>query len=378
MGAIAFIACSDDNGGEEGKDIQLAPGTSKDYTIFADETSGTPSEGISFTTTGPWRATVGETRADVSGGSSWVTVSPDHGDAAGDYTITITLGVNTTGKDRRATVMIECGGTKITITVEQKGTTEEGEIPDDSDEPAVPARLLISEMKSYSKKNPDQSYSNIKLTYDDQNRITKWEEESSDEGYRDTRTITFEYGGDVVHISSAASSDDPDDPNTYTAYLNKNGFVTRTEGPGLDATTYEYDSENRLVRMVQATEWQEYVWKDGNLTEIKYGNDDGETDVTRYTYYGELENRENFDIFYDRISWDEELAIAGLTGIPCRNLLHEERGESQWAYKDDFDMTYEVDENGYITKAVQTQPQLSSSDEEDDPWIGEVKHIQGK
>lgn len=378
MGAIAFIACSDDNGGEEGKDIQLAPGTSKDYTIFADETSGTPSEGISFTTTGPWRATVAETRADVSGGSSWVTVSPDHGDAAGDYTITITLGVNTTGKDRRATVMIECGGTKITITVEQKGTTEEGEIPDDSDEPAVPARLLISEMKSYSKKNPDQSYSNIKLTYDDQNRITKWEEESSDEGYRDTRTITFEYGGDVVHISSAASSDDPDDPNTYTAYLNKNGFVTRTEGPGLDATTYEYDSENRLVRMVQATEWQEYVWKDGNLTEIKYGNDDGETDVTRYTYYGELENRENFDIFYDRISWDEELAIAGLTGIPCRNLLHEERGESQWAYKDDFDMTYEVDENGYITKAVQTQPQLSSSDEEDDPWIGEVKHIQGK
>lgn len=378
MGAIAFIACSDDNGGEEGKDIQLAPGTSKDYTIFADETSGTPSEGISFTTTGPWRATVAETRADVSEGSSWVTVSPDHGDAAGDYTITIALEVNTTGKDRRATVMIECGGTKITITVEQKGTTEEGEIPDDGDEPAVPARLLISEMKSYSKKNPDQSYSNIKLTYDDQNRITKWEEESSDEGYRDTRTITFEYGGDVVHISSAASSDDPDDPNTYTAYLNKNGFVTRTEGPGRDVTNYEYDSENRLIRMEQAGEWQEYVWRDDNIVEIKYGNDEGETNVTRYTYYEKLANKENFDIFYDRISWDEELAIAGLTGIPCRNLLHEERGESQWAYKDDFDMTYEVDENGYITKAVQTQPQLSSSDEEDDPWIGEIKHIQGK
>ncbi|MFQ7503088.1 MAG: hypothetical protein ACLRMJ_08185 [Alistipes finegoldii] len=69
------MACSDDNGGDEGKDIQLAPGTPKDYTIFADETSGTPSEGISFTTAGPWRATVAETRADVSEGSSWVTVS---------------------------------------------------------------------------------------------------------------------------------------------------------------------------------------------------------------------------------------------------------------------------------------------------------------
>ena len=138
--AAAFCACSDDNGGDGGKDIQLAPGTPKDYTIFADETSGTPSEGISFTTTGPWCATVAETRAEVSGGSpSWVTVSPDHGDAAGDYTITIGFGVNATGKDRRATITIECGSTKITITVEQKGTTEEGEVPDEGDEPVVPA-----------------------------------------------------------------------------------------------------------------------------------------------------------------------------------------------------------------------------------------------
>lgn len=69
-----------------------------------------------------------------------MTVSPDHGDAAGDYTITITLGVNTTGKNRRATVMIECGGTKITITVEQKGTTEEGEVPGEGDEPSCRRR----------------------------------------------------------------------------------------------------------------------------------------------------------------------------------------------------------------------------------------------
>lgn len=102
--------------------------------------------------------------------------------------------------------------------------------------------------------------------------------------------------------------------------------------------------------MEQAGERQEYVWRDDNIVEIKYGNDEGETNVTRYTYYGELANKENFDVFYDRISWDEELAIAGVNGIPCRNLLHEERGESQWAYKDDFDMTYEVNGNGYILK----------------------------
>ena len=246
-------------------------------------------------------------------------------------------------------------------------------------EPVVPTgRSLISEMNFYSRINPDKSYSNIKLTYDDQNRITKWEEENSDEEYRDTRTITFEYGDGIVHITSTASSDDPDEPNIYTAYLNKAGFVTRTEGPDLDATSYEYNSENRLIRMTQAHEWQEYIWENGNITRIKYGNDQGETNVTNYTYYENLENRENFDMFFDRISWDEELAIAGLTGMPCRNLLHEERGESEWAYKDNFDMEYEVDGNGYITKAVQTQPQLSSSGGKDDAWIGEIKHISGK
>lgn len=81
----ACAGCSDDNGADGGKDIQLAPNTPKDYTIFADETSGTPSEGISFTTTGPWRAIVVQTRADAFDSEevtpSWVTVSPDHGDA---------------------------------------------------------------------------------------------------------------------------------------------------------------------------------------------------------------------------------------------------------------------------------------------------------
>ncbi len=69
-----------------------------------------------------------------------------------------------------------------------------------------------------------------------------------------------------------------------------------------------------MIRMEQAGERQEYVWRDDNIVEIKYGNDEGETNVTRYTYYGELANKENFDVFCDRISWDEELVIAGVNG----------------------------------------------------------------
>ena len=254
--AAAFCACSDDNGGDGGKDIQLAPGTPKDYTIFADETSGTPSEGISFTTTGPWRATVAETRAEVSGGSpSWVTVSPDHGDAAGDYTITIGLGVNATGKDRRATVTIECGSTKITITVEQKGTTEEGEVPDEGDEPVVPAGVqLVSEVYCYFNDSPGVEDRRIELTYDERNRLVRWKETTNEvvsPGMVETVTQTYEYeyGDGVVRIAN------PEEDTHFTVWLNAAGYAERVErsrsGESADITTYEYDSENRLIRTEQ-------------------------------------------------------------------------------------------------------------------------------
>lgn len=236
-------------------------------------------------------------------------------------------------------------------------------------EPIAPVnRLLISEMEFRYENDTDKSH--IKMTYDDKNRMIKWEEESSGPGYQNNRTITFIYGNSTVQITSSET----DKTKTYTAYLNEAGLVTRTEGSGIDATTYEYDSENRLIRMTtQANERQEYVWKNGNIVQIKYtDNDQGVTHLSDYTYYENLANKENFDLFFDRISWDCEVVIAGLTGIQCRNLLHEERNESEWGYKDDFDMEYEVDEDGYITKAIQKRPQS------DDPWLGEIKHISGR
>lgn len=142
---MLLVGCSDSGSDDSGTDIRLPEGTKTDYSIYADETSGTPADGISFTTTGPWRATVAQTRAE--GDASWVTVTPDHGDAAGDYTVTITLDVNTTGEDRAATVTIVCGATSITITVEQKGTTADGDVPSDVDEPLEPAYdQLVSEV----------------------------------------------------------------------------------------------------------------------------------------------------------------------------------------------------------------------------------------
>ena len=380
--AAAFCACSDDNGGDGGKDIQLAPGTPKDYTIFADETSGTPSEGISFTTTGPWRATVAETRADVSGGSpSWVTVSPDHGDAAGDYTITIGLGVNATGKDRRATITIECGSTKITITVEQKGTTEEGEVPDEGDEPVVPAGVqLVSEVYCYFNDSPGVENRRIELTYDERNRLVRWKETTNEvvsPGMVETvtRTYEYEYGDGVVRIAN------PEEDTHFTVWLNAAGYAERVErsrsGESADITTYEYDSENRLIRTEQEDEWEDYVWENGNLVESRYGSPDGESDVTRFTYT-DLENRERPDFigaWNELPSWYEELAWAGLLGVRNRNLMQGTRGDCEWSYKDDFCMEYEVDAEGYVTEAVEYGLTSEGETDRSNPRTYEVKHI---
>jgi uncharacterized protein (TIGR02145 family) len=110
-------------------------------TAFADETGG--SGGVTFVASAAWTSSITEsaTAKAAMGGlttksaraetDSWVSIDPNHGDAAGRYTIIITLKPNYTGSDRSATVTISCNGTDITVSVSQKGTTEDGEVPED-------------------------------------------------------------------------------------------------------------------------------------------------------------------------------------------------------------------------------------------------------
>ena len=385
MGVVALTACSDDNGDGTGKDIQLAPGTPKDYTIFADETSGTPSEGISFTTTGPWRVTVVQTRADAFDSGevtpSWVTVSPDHGDAAGDYTISISLGVNTSGQDRKAIITIECGGTKITITVEQKGTTEDGKVPDDGDEPVVPTGAqLVSEVYHYFNNSPGEEDSRIELTYDERNRLIRWKKTTNEvvsPGTVEavTQTYEYEYDDGVVRIAN------PEENTHFTVWLNAAGYAERVErsrpGESVNITTYKYDSENRLIRANQEDEWEDYVWENGNLVESRYGSPNGENDVTRFTYT-DLENRERPDFigaWHELSSWYEGLAWTRLLGVRNRNLIQGARGDGEWSYKDDFYMEYKVDAEGYVTEAVEYGLTFEGETDRSNPRTYEVKHI---
>ena len=378
--AFAFAACSNDPGGDDKNAIHLTPGTPTSYRLYADETS--LSANISFSTESAWHATVSETRASEV---NWITLSPDHGDAAGDYTVSITLAVNTSGANRKATVSFESGGTKVKITIEQQATTAEGDIPGEGTGPATPKKLISQIVYSYA----DDFYpekETITFTYDDQNRITKIEDiynyynytEDVDETY--SREFLYEYGEGVIHVKTvySPSSEDifKDEPEEYTAYLNKAGYVIRTAWEDGSEITYTYDDENHLILTAKAGGSQEtYVWENGNIVETcttypDYPNE--EPYVNRYAYYGEHPNKENFELYYYYFAWDEELGIAGRLGVLNRNLLKQVRSQGSQAGKNDRDITYEFDDEGFVTKFLDRYSETST------PQVYTVTYIEAK
>lgn len=108
----------------------MKEGTQTTQVVYADEV--TNQGGISFTALSDWTATVTEVATEAatkaaSGKVEWLELSAYSG-GPGEYTLTLTLIENLTGKDRKATIEIRCGNDVITITVEQKATTEAGKL----------------------------------------------------------------------------------------------------------------------------------------------------------------------------------------------------------------------------------------------------------
>lgn len=127
LALFAFASCSKDE--SDNKEIVLTGGTTTTQTVYADQTSGV-GNGIKFNATARWTATVSAI-AGKSGGSDldWLALNAYSG-GAGEHTLIMTLKENTTGADRKAQISIVCGGTTIRISVEQKGTTQNGDKPE--------------------------------------------------------------------------------------------------------------------------------------------------------------------------------------------------------------------------------------------------------
>ncbi|MDR1153979.1 MAG: SUMF1/EgtB/PvdO family nonheme iron enzyme [Bacteroidales bacterium] len=127
-------ACAVTVNDTEERAITLQGDASLTQDIFADETQGAS---VAFTTTGAWTSSITETPSSVKAAGphpktpaadasiTWISISPDHGDRAGDYTVVVTLTPNLTGADRTAVIIISCQGTEITGTVTQKAENKD-------------------------------------------------------------------------------------------------------------------------------------------------------------------------------------------------------------------------------------------------------------
>lgn len=336
--AFLLVGCSKEKEPGADKAIQLADGVAGSYTVYADQTTASPTQGITFTTTGPWKATVAETRA----AADWVTITPDHGDQAGSHTITVSLEVNTTGQDRKAVVTIECGDTRVTITIEQKGVTASGEQPQEpaSDVPRV-SRLETAYFYYDNGTIVPEETSAFDFFYDETGRLSQIVSNGVDE----VRAMTLTYGQGEVSYAVVLTENGVEDPHSDkgTATLDEAGRVASGEyfytyeknGEWISGTlTYQlaYDAEGYLVECESSTSEQgvsHITWEGGNPVQVLWG---AENNLIDKATYGEVLNRANIDLNWLCVltseGWDYSVgdpnkffALAGLVGKRATHMV---------------------------------------------------------
>ena len=115
--SIMFFACSEK---EEQPGIEFVNVATLTQELFADQTDA---EGVVFIATGAWSSTL------KRGINTWVSFDPQKSEAAGQYTLNITLAPNNTGNDRIAVIAIRCGDVEQDVTITQKAVDSNGNLP---------------------------------------------------------------------------------------------------------------------------------------------------------------------------------------------------------------------------------------------------------
>lgn len=282
MAAALLASCSDnkDYSGDYGQ-IKVPDTRQLEQTAGSDDTQA--AKGVTFTTEGAWTSTITGTRAEAP---DWIAISPDHGDAAGTYTLRITLQLNTSAETREARITITCGTSKITVTVTQEGT-------DDPVEPDVNPRISTIECFYEVEEHPEKNRksSAYHFEYDDRGRITsyKWEnlEDMSDGmdevvtfSYPDANTLKFKFVSDSKSENFSVTLDNAG----RAAEMRREGHSERW--------TFTYDKQGRCIRCDQQgvdqtgiypNMYSTFGWSDGNLVAFDTFRENGDK-ASEYCY----------------------------------------------------------------------------------------------
>ena len=272
LSLAGYMACSDDN-----NDINTITITKEqqNQTVYADETAKT----IRFTAMEAWRTKVEyiATKAAATV-DNWVTLDPPEGEA-GEVAIQVTLDLNHTGSDRRAEVKIICAGTMITVTIEQKGKTADGEVP------VQLKKVSTVEIREITNNEDGSSESKDLYTfrYDEKGRLTE-QSLLEDNGEETLLQLSYDATG-KVNVTEKGESEQ------WTVALNDKGYAAQLEVKGSYGGyndrlyTFSYDAEGHLVQETwkndnnsAKTEYIDYSWQNGNFAASVYYSKSNEGD----------------------------------------------------------------------------------------------------
>ena len=299
-----FTGCEQGNPSENSA-IKVENNGTLTQNVFADETQGKSS--VSFTTTGAWTSSITEgttppaksAQLRASQEVSWISIDPSGGKEAGSYTISITLRPNTTSADRTAVITITCGGEKITITVTQKATKEDGTVPEEENPSTEDGSHLVSRIE-------------ITTGYENSDYTIGFDYGENQDPY--PTKITYSPSGLIIHTNQGKPyiTRESAIPNGGTEYIRYNraddspisGIISEYYmGDYLFAT---YNSDGGFIRNITASSIDggiySFTWSD-YYTQVKtvnftYGN--GKYSYTRTFEYDSnvAANSTNLDLNY--------------------------------------------------------------------------------
>lgn len=334
LAIAALAACGDDGDGD--KSLKLTGGTPKEQTVYADQTQKTG--GINFTATADWTASVGAvTTKAARSGIDWLRLSAYSG-GAGEYSLTMTLETNLTGRDRKAEIRIECGETVITILVEQKGTKEDGTLPDGASSGRLISRIRQDNYFLNGSKVDFDGTQTCDFTYDADGRVTQIVQTEVDETsgipgvsfITTVTTVAITYGDKSVAYEISSTENGVASP-----YKPSGSIVLDQKGRAVSGVckdydfkdlVYEfkssyslyYDAEGRLVRALiyeeeetAGTDEERLTWENGNPVQVWWGSTQGGADIIDKARYGSVPNNANLDLNWMLALDTEGFAFAG-------------------------------------------------------------------
>ena len=269
---------------EENKDVRLEDGSSDSYRLGPNETSVGEGAGITFTTTGPWTATltvgeqtIGDSEVPGSGDDDdvvvtpepgfedengdgvpdndqpmskqaamaknlsldWISIDPETGSSAGTYTMQVSLEVNNTGYDRSARIDIYCGESRRTIDIVQSAT-EEG----DANEPGLSRPMDEREKRyvsrvDYTYSGPEESLEGSYVyAYDDRQFVSHVSGSDADIYYE------VDEGGHYTNLEVRGNAEI--DLNGRPWWLTLHYFDVET-GYGRESASLRYGGEDAIA-----------------------------------------------------------------------------------------------------------------------------------